>query len=129
MQKQIDFIEIGNFITQIVNEVVTNYEMNYEKVGKFDKECQDILHSFELDNLSYSERNKLGTRLKDNRQERRRNKDIVDNYSSIYNFLNSFSNKKIVLQFASELKRYTRLKEKMGERKYVKRVRGGDVNV
>lgn len=123
MKKETDFNEIANIITEIVNEVIVNYESNFEQVGKFDKELQDILHSIELEDLPCKERYKLSTKLKTNRLERRKHKDIVENYSSIYNFLNSYNNKKTVLQFANELKRHIYLKSKMGQRTYVKRVK------
>ena len=123
MDKNITMSDLGQFIIETINSVVTNYEMNDEIVNKKNKECQDFLHSLELDNLKYAERAKLATKLQKNRNERRKSKDVVEGYSGLYNVLNYMQNKKVILNFANELIRYDRLQENKHTRKYVKRIK------
>lgn len=65
-----------------------DYATAYDMVNNCDKLTQDILHSLELDNLSYKERCRLMTKLKACRKDRRYWKDRVEELEP---FVNLFS--------------------------------------
>ena len=61
----------------------TDYTYAQEQLKKCQDYTQDILHSLELDNLSYSERCKLMTKLTACRKDRRYWKDQVEELEPI----------------------------------------------
>ena len=62
----------------IVKSAQIDYEWNRNEVNRLDRLTQDYLHKLELDNLSYSERAKIATRLKYCRKLRRESKDTAE---------------------------------------------------
>ena len=64
------------------------------ELKKQEQLTQDYLHSLELDDLRYEERNKVATKLAINRKDRRYFKDRVEEYEPIVKFLNEQKNKK-----------------------------------
>lgn len=77
-----DFLDYIKSVTDMYNGC--NSQMKEE-----DKLTQDILHKFELEELDYKERNRLGTLLKTNRKNRRYYKDQVELLQPIVDFVNN----------------------------------------
>ena len=121
VNNDISFGKLASIIENAISEVINNYEDNFKTVGNYDKELTDLLHELELGNKSYKENCKIATKIKNNRIERRKRKDIVENYSNLYHFLTTNNNIKTIKLFANELKRYVKLKEQMPKRTYVNR--------
>lgn len=121
VNNDISFGKLASIIENVISEVINNYEDNFKTVGNYDKELTDLLHELELGNKSYKENCKIATKIKNNRIERRKRKDIVENYSNLYHFLTTNNNIKTIKLFANELKRYVKLKEQMPKRTYVNR--------
>jgi hypothetical protein len=83
--------ELEKFRDFLVN-VKKDYDHYYELVGKMDELTQDYLHDFEFGQLTYSERNKLGTKMHKCRCERRIAKDIVQELEPVVNFIDGNHN-------------------------------------
>lgn len=62
------------------------FNIHFENVGKCDKEQQNLLHDFELLDLDYKSRAKLGTKLTKLRKERRFSKDTVETTKDVVQF-------------------------------------------
>jgi hypothetical protein len=77
--------DLENFLN-ILRSSQEKYNIHYENVNKCDKEQNNIVHDFELLDLKYSGRAKLGTKLTKLRKERRHSKDIVELTSETVQF-------------------------------------------
>lgn len=77
--------DLENFLN-LFRSSEEQYNIHFENVNKCDKEQQNILHDFELLDLNYKNRAKLGTRLKNLRMERRNSKDTVELTKDIVQF-------------------------------------------
>lgn len=71
----------------------TDYKAAYAAVNTEDKRGQDLLHAIEFE-ASYRERNKLTTKLRNSRIERRENKDIVEELQPVMDFIQDPRHKK-----------------------------------
>lgn len=67
----------------------TEYTYALEQLNRCQDYTQDILHSLELDNLSYSERCKLMTKLTICRKDRRYWKDQVEELEAFVSIFNT----------------------------------------
>lgn len=107
-----------NFVARSQDE----YQSAYQSVNKEDRRLQDLLHMIEL-SQGAKERNSAAKRLKESRNERRRNKDITLMNEEIVKFFEDPQNKKALNQLTQLLGRQ-RKQEKMltGEHTYYPRV-------
>jgi|GEM_PF-743548 len=71
----------------MVEEAKRDYSWNYDEVGRLDRLTQDYLHMLELDNLSYKERAKVATKLRQCRKLRRQSKDTTEVLEPLITFL------------------------------------------
>ena len=78
--------QICSFL-KLIDEAHQLYEENYVEVNKMDKLTQDYLHDLELGDLTYNERAKISTKLRNCRKERRKAKDIVTITKLIYDYV------------------------------------------
>lgn len=83
-------------IAQEIKDIIVSFEQSkkdykaaFDKVGQCDKETNDILHALELNNPKRNERNRMATRLRNIRLERRENKNIVEINEPLVLFLES----------------------------------------
>lgn len=76
-------------IIQYFEYVTKEYEYNFENVNKQDRLTQDYLHMLELDNLNYSERAKVATKVSKCRKERRASKDLVEALTPLVTMITS----------------------------------------
>lgn len=118
-KKSSEYIEeFLNFLS----DVKSKYNFAFDEVNQQDKLTQDYLHSIELDNLKYEERNKIATKLVINRKDRRYYKDIVEEYEPIVEFLDDPNNKKIVNQLTQVLGKVRKQEGYHEKRTYIPRV-------
>lgn len=73
----------------MVDEAKKDYEWNTEEVKRLEKLTQDYLHKLELEPLTYSERAKLATQMKECRILRRKSKDTVEVLSPFVDLIES----------------------------------------
>lgn len=79
-----------------IENVKSDYDYNFEAMKNEDRITQDYLHMLELDNLSYHERGRAATELAENRRNRRKYKDAVEELEPIVNFLDDQQNRMFV---------------------------------
>ena len=80
--------EFHDFIDRCHGE----YQLAYDAVSEEDKKLQDLLHKLEF-STNTAEKNRVATSLKNSREERRRNKDIVKRNELIVGFFREKSHK------------------------------------
>ncbi len=107
-----------NFLTQ----VESTYSDSFEEMKRQENLTQDFLHMMELGELSYSERNKLATKIVANRKDRRFYKDKVEEYKPIIDFLADQNNKKIINQLKRVLGDVRKVENYHSRRFYVPKV-------
>lgn len=125
MSKIIKEKKSSEYIEEFLNflsDVKSKYNFAFDEVNQQDKLTQDYLHSIELDNLKYEERNKIATKLVINRKDRRYYKDIVEEYEPIVEFLDDPNNKKIVNQLTQVLGKVRKQEDYHEKRTYIPRV-------
>lgn len=96
----------SEYITEFLNflsSVESSYNFCLSEMKRQEQLTQDYLHSLELDDLRYEERNKVATKLAINRKDRRYYKDRVEEYEPIIKFLNEQKNKNVVNQLKQVL--------------------------
>lgn len=91
---------------------VHEYESAYADVGKEDSRVQTFLHDVEFA-PNKGERNKIATKLQQSRQQRRKAKDRVKLYESVYRFYTDKQNQ----GFLKALRRMQN--EQLAEEKYL----------
>ena len=115
----------SEYITEFLNflsSVESSYNFCLSEMKKQEQLTQDYLHSLELDNLKYEERNKVATKLATNRKDRRYFKDRVEEYEPIVKFLNEQKNKNVVNQFKQVLGECRRAENYHKDRFYIPKV-------
>jgi hypothetical protein len=111
--------QIENFLN-FCQTAKTDYTYAQEQLKKCQDYTQDILHSLELDNLSYAERCKLMTKLTACRKDRRYWKDQVEELEplfSVFNLTNENYAKKTEIERNAKV--INTLKEALGQTRRV----------
>ena len=115
----------SEYITEFLNflsSVESSYKFCLAEMKKQEQLTQDYLHSLELDNLKYEERNKVATKLATNRKDRRYYKDRVEEYEPIVKFLNEQKNKNVVNQLKQVLGEVRKMENYHKDRFYIPKV-------
>ena len=86
---KVKFSELISTFCEMVDEAKKDYEWNTEEVKRLEKLTQDYLHKLELEPLTYSERAKLATQMKECRILRRKSKDTVEVLSPFVDLIES----------------------------------------
>ena len=118
----------SEYITEFLNflsSIESSYKFCLAEMKKQEQLTQDYLHSLELDNLKYEERNKMATKLAINRKDRRYYKDRVEEYEPIVKFLNEQKNKNVVNQLKQVLGECRRAENYHKDRFYIPKVLKG----
>lgn len=110
---------IADFL-ELLREAENSYSFNYDSVNQMDKLKQDILHKFELQQMTESELLELDQALIDCLKQRRDYKDAVEELEPIRTFADS--NKKFVEQVKQLLGKVRKVEEYHAERSYKPRV-------
>ena len=116
------FSETISAFCKIMDDAQKDYAWNYAQVGILDGLTQDYLHKLELDNLDYSERAKVATKLSKCRQARRHCKDTVEILDPLIQFLDSDKGKNMMNLVREVLGKTRKTEERMATRVYFPRV-------
>lgn len=112
---------ISEFLN-FVSSVESSYNYCLAEMKKQEQLTQDYLHSLELDDLRYDERNKVATKLAMNRKDRRYYKDRVEEYEPIMKFLNEQRNKQMINQLKNVLGEVKKQEQYHNKRFYIPKV-------
>ena len=115
----------SEYITEFLNflsSIESSYKFCLAEMKKQEQLTQDYLHSLELDDLRYEERNKVATKLAINRKDRRYYKDRVEEYEPIVKFLNEQKNKNVVNQLKQVLGEVRKAENYHKDRFYIPKV-------
>lgn len=112
---------ISEFL-DFISGVQTSYNDCHEEMKKQEKLTQDYLHSLELDDLKYEERNRVATKLAMNRKDRRYFKDRVEEYEPIVKFLSEQNNMRVINQLKQVLGEVRRQENYHKDRFYIPKV-------
>lgn len=115
----------SEYISEFLNflsSVESSYNFCLAEMKKQEQLTQDYLHSLELDDLRYDERNKVATKLAMNRKDRRYYKDRVEEYEPIIKFLNDQRNKQVIKQLTQVLGDVRKQEQYHNKRFYIPKV-------
>jgi len=115
----------SEYISEFLNflsSVESSYNFCLAEMKRQEQLTQDYLHSLELDDLRYEERNKVATKLAMNRKDRRYYKDRVEEYEPIIKFLNDQKNKQVIKQLTQVLGDVRRQEQYHNKRFYIPKV-------
>lgn len=113
--------ELENFLN-FLDQSAKEYQYAYDKVSQEDRRLQDLLHEVEFA-ADRAERNRVATKLRSSRRERRKNKDIVKLYERIVRFTEDPNNRRIINQLRQLLGQQRKEEEYLrSKRVYKKRV-------
>jgi hypothetical protein len=115
----------SEYISEFLNflsSVESSYNFCLAEMKRQEQLTQDYLHSLELDDLRYEERNKVATKLAMNRKDRRYYKDRVEEYEPIIKFLNDQKNKQVIKQLTQVLGEVRRQEQYHNKRFYIPKV-------
>lgn len=109
-------------VCRMMEDAVKDYTWSREEVNQMDRLTQDYLHKLELDELDYSERAKVATKLMQCRQLRREHKDTAEILEPLVQFLDSDKGKNMMNLLREALGRTRKAEERMENRVYHPRV-------
>lgn len=110
---------IAEFL-ELLREAENSYSFNYDSVNQMDKLKQDILHKFELQQMTEPELLELDQALIDCLKQRRDYKDAVEELEPIKAFAEG--NKRFVEQTKQLLGKVRKVEEYHADRSYKPRV-------
>lgn len=106
--------QIENFLN-FYQKAKSDYEYAQEQLRKCQDYTQDILHSLELDDLPYSERCKLMTKLTACRKDRRYWKDQVEELEPLISVFNITTDPAKKSEVERNMKTINQLREALGQ--------------
>lgn len=112
--------EIKHFL-DFINQSQKNYASAIEAMHLEEKRQQDLLHAIEFAPTA-KERSKICTKLHKSRQERRRQKDTVEELEELVKFFQEPQHKKTLDQMTQLLGRIRKVEKYHAERQYKPRV-------
>lgn len=115
--------EIKRFL-DFVDESRKEYSSAMDKMHLEEKPLQDFLHAIEFEPTA-KERSKITTKLHKSRQERRRQKDTVEELEELVRFFQEPQHKKTLDQMTQLLGRIRKVEKYHAERQYKPRVPEG----
>jgi len=110
--------DLENFLS-ILRSTEEQHNIHYDNVGKCDKEQNNIVHDFELLELNYKDRAKLGTWLTKLRKERRFSKDTVEMAVDVVQFCKD--NKQFIQKLEKLLGDLRKKEKDIENRVYIRR--------
>lgn len=113
--------EISDFL-KLMDRAVSDYKWCYDEVNRRDLLTNDQLHALELNDLKYSERAKLATKIAASRKTRRECKDTVEILDPLVSFLLSEKGKSMLGLMREALGKTRKVEERMKTRRYFQRV-------
>jgi hypothetical protein len=116
------FSETISGTIEMLDDAISDYNWNYDEVGRLDRLTQDYLHKLELSDLNYGGRAKLATQIKKCRMERRACKDTTEILDPLVQFLESEKGKNMMNLLREVLGKTRKAEEWMENRTYRPRV-------
>ncbi|CCY68993.1 putative uncharacterized protein [Clostridium sp. CAG:678] len=83
---------------------------------------QDYLHELELSNLNYAEREKIATKLRNVRRERRKAKDYIEICEPLEEFIHNGNNQKFIGKLKEVLGQVRKLEKSHRNRIYINKI-------
>lgn len=117
-----EFSDTISSVCKMLEGAVNDYYWSDDQIKKMDALTQDYLHSLELDDLTYSERAKIATKLKSARKLRREHKDTREVLEPIVSFVESERGKQTMNLMKEALGKTRKAEERMKTRSYHPRV-------
>ena len=118
--------EIERFM-HFLDDTKSKYGIAMDAMKTEEKRTQDLLHAIEFASTA-KERNKLCTKLRQSRVERRKNKDIVEDLEPIIEFLEDGKHKVALNSLTLVLGKVRKAEKYHENRYYIPRVEKGDKN-
>ena len=109
-------------VCKLMDDAVKDYTWNFDQLIRMDQLTQDYLHKLELEDLSYSERAKIATQLRDCRKVRREHKDTKETLEPLVQFLESDKGRNMMNLLRETLGKTRKIELKMENRVYRPRV-------
>lgn len=122
--------KFSNNISEFLNflhSIPSQHKMATEELDKQEKLTQDLLHSLELDELTYKQRCKVATLLTHNRRDRRKAKDELELLTPIYEYMMDPANKKVFDKMTDVLGETRKVEKRHTNRCYTPRVLSTEV--
>lgn len=113
-------------VCTMMDNAVKDYAWNSEQMTRMEQLTQDYLHKLELEDLSYSERARLATQLRDCRKIRREHKDTKEILEPLVQFLESDKGRSMMNLLRETLGKTRKTELKMEGRVYRPRVLPGE---
>lgn len=117
--------QIKEFL-DFIDECRKMYDIALQNMKQEDAKLQDFLHAIEFETSS-KRRGPIDTKLHKSRNERRRNKDIVEETEEIVKFFQETQHRKTLEQLRQLLGKVRKVEKYHQERRYYPRVRRNDV--
>jgi rubrerythrin len=117
--------KFSNNISEFLNfihSLQSRYNLAKEELDKQENITQDLLHSLELDTLTYKQRCKVATQLSHNRKNRRLAKDELELITPLYTYINDPANKKVFDKLTDILGETRKVEKRHQNRTYYPRV-------
>lgn len=102
-----------------IDQCHAEYQLTYDAVNDEDKRLQDLIHELEF-STNTAEKNRVATRLRNSRRERRRNKDIVKKNELIVEFFREKNHKDTLNKLRQLLGRQRREEEYLASNRVYK---------
>lgn len=109
-------------ICKMFDDAKKDYEWSGQQVVEMDRLTQDYLHKLELEDLSYGERAKVATALRNCRKLRREHKDTTEILEPLVSFLETDKGRNLSNLLKECLGKTRKAEEKMQTRVYHPRV-------
>ena len=110
--------DLESFLS-LLRSTEEQHNIHYDNVGKYDKEQNNVVHDFELLELNYKDRAKLGTWLTKLRKERRFSKDTVEMAVDVVQFCKD--NKQFIQKLEKLLGDLRKKEKDIENRVYIRR--------
>lgn len=109
-------------ICTMFDEIVKDYNWNYDQMIRMDQLTQDYLHKLELCELKYEDRAKVATQLAVCRQKRRGHKDTCMTLEPLVAYIESDNGKRLTNLLREVLGKTRKAEDHMQNRMYFPRV-------
>lgn len=109
-------------ICKMFDDAKKDYDWSGQQVVEMDRLTQDYLHKLELEDLSYGERAKVATALRNCRKLRREHKDTTEILEPLVSFLETDKGKNLNNLLKECLGKTRKAEDKMQTRVYHPRV-------
>lgn len=115
----------SNYLSEFLNfisKAQSHYKFCLDELSQHDERTWDFVHSYELDELNFNERGKLGTQFHQHLKDRRYYKDRVEELEPIITFFTEPQNKKVLNDLTQVLGKVRKAEGYHKHRTYIPKV-------